>query len=524
MDNQWEDTKINFVNIRTFYLLAILAFLAYLALILLFGEPTEEEQFLIENKKKKSYLPSNIFRYKYIDIKLSVWLTGLCLDKLPDSRYLVSRFCSYNWTQNFALLNEGTLIHQDSGLCVGLKPQKPEVILMNCNNENITYFSIESKQIKVKETNYCLSLPDSESGFCMDSALVLRTCDGSISQDFENTSIKDFIQKRHFSKYLKEQYRPARLCNFPTCTLNRKTDRLKFKMQQWHNNSCSMLSSCVTVLVKTASRPHLVLRLLHSIRQHIGFDLSVVVYDDGGEDLDDDIMYELEQFSLLVYQQDKELDIGISVGRNKGLALINTTYFLLLDDDHVFSERSDVRKMLRVLETSDAAVVGGSLNHIDSLSSVISSPRLFAGELSVTSQPERALVLHIGKFRYDLSEINQCKQCDVVANMFMARTAEIKGMGGWTDELKIVEHVDFFIKLKLLGKKVVFCSGVEVFNVREVSQEYEKLRYSELRLLRYKMLFNSLYHIKTYGTCTSTKSFKNGTLKCLRYLESQHLC
>ena len=45
-----------------------------------------------------------------------------------------------------------------------------------------------------------------------------------------------------------------------------------------------------------------------------------------------------------------------------GVRLVTTKYFFILDDDIVLNKRMDVHKMVEILDTTDATLVGGRLN------------------------------------------------------------------------------------------------------------------------------------------------------------------
>lgn len=61
----------------------------------------------------------------------------------------------------------------------------------------------------------------------------------------------------------------------------------------------------------------------------------------------------------------------------------------------------------------------------------------------------------------------------------------ITDVGGWSEELKIGEHKDLFLRLKATGKKVVSCPGIEVYNWKPYhkselnSQHYYARRYGK---------------------------------------------
>ena len=122
---------------------------------------------------------------------------------------------------------------------------------------------------------------------------------------------------------------------------------------------CRNLSECVTVVVKTAMRPHLVLRLAQSIKDYKGYDLPIIAYDDGLKSYSEEIMKKIASFSNLQYVIGDDEDIGIALGRTLAVKMVKTRYFLLCDDDLVFSNHTNIEVLAEILDTTDASVAGG---------------------------------------------------------------------------------------------------------------------------------------------------------------------
>ena len=55
-------------------------------------------------------------------------------------------------------------------------------------------------------------------------------------------------------------------------------------------------------------------------------------------------------------------------------------------------------------------------------------------------------------------------------------------IGGWSEELLIQEHADFFLKMKAVGNKIVYCDDIEIINQKETTKERSK-NYQNLRFL-----------------------------------------
>ena len=282
-------------------------------------------------------------------------------------------------------------------------------------------------------------------------------------------------------------------CDYPACAINKRAPPVKY--QPLHNTAqrCKTLSDCVTVVTKTARRPHLVERLAQSFRDVKGYDLPIIAVDDGGEPYSSEVMQNLSHFKNLNYIISNDTDLGIALGRKMAVELVKTKYFFLLDDDSVVNNRTNIEQMVEILETTDAALIGGR----------ITDSAEFAGllrfELS-NLDGKRRLTLYKNaclKLNETVEHFPNCMRCDITTNVFMARTRDILEVGGWSKELKIVEHKDLFLRLKAAQKKVVYCPDFQIFNVKqekkERDEEYQKKRFSRFNLM--KGWFNNIWTV-----------------------------
>lgn len=170
-------------------------------------------------------------------------------------------------------------------------------------------------------------------------------------------------------------------------------------------------------------------------------------------------------------------------------------YCHLGSDDLVVSVRSNITTMLEMLDTTDAALVGGSFHEYD-----------FAGfvefeNIEETKKP--VLAYYPGSCRKENEKISafpECFRCDLTANAFMARTQDVLDVGGWSAELKTQEHKDLFLRLKAGRKKVVYCPGFRIKNVHsdkgvektdDNSKSYDKKAYRKERYGRYGMMMTT---------------------------------
>jgi GT2 family glycosyltransferase len=255
------------------------------------------------------------------------------------------------------------------------------------------------------------------------------------------------------------------------------------------------MPDCVTVVTKTARRPHLVLRLAQSIRDVIGYDLPIIAYDDGVGPHSDEIMGEIAKFPNVSYIIGDEEDLGIALGRSLAVKMVQTKYFLLVDDDTVFNNNTNIELLAEILDTTDAALVGGKVEHNSH----------FAGYFRFTvGSGKRTLYHYKGacpRVQETLENFPYCMRCDTTTNAFLAKTADVLEVGCWSRELKVIEHKDMFLRLKAGGKKVVYCPGFTFFNRRPKAKISKETGYNKLkkgRSSQMKQMFNSVWNIDKF--------------------------
>lgn len=182
------------------------------------------------------------------------------------------------------------------------------------------------------------------------------------------------------------------------------------------------LDEKLTVIVKTFERPATLERLVRSIRARYP-TLPIVVADDSRSP---SRLPSVETVTL-------PFDSGVSAGRQAALDRVRTPFVLVVDDDFVFTSRTDLRIGVRDLERSPRVdLVGGELLDLPLLRR--RGPPL--GQIFPTSA--RPLV-PVG------SAIDGLLVCDKVMNFYVARTERLR-LVGWDPSLKRIDHADFFTR------------------------------------------------------------------------------
>ena len=435
------------------------------------------------------------YNFKFHRNRIRLWNQGRCIDSVDGSNVMVS-YCDPDIPQTFSLTADNKLVYDRTGQCVGYDDFKFNVtlILMNCDEITGQLFELRDMDdsylqsvfsvVGTKSTSYLRTVEkiDNSEHLCITPITAGTMIRGQYGRSHEvgpespcmNNSIgiarcqevasalllfdeEEFQEDR---KLLRNLVIPANNpdCDFKACGLNSRTPRIK-ELSPNQISRCIKPWECVTLVVKTAKRPLLVLRLAQSVREVYGFDLPIAVCDDGPDDYSVEVKQQFAQFPLLNYVIGEDDDYGIAEGRNRALSLVKTKYFFLMDDDVLFLNSTDMQTMIDILDTTDATLVGGELRGRGN----------FAGFIKLGYFQDSNKRRRMGLFPGTCDKLNQtvpnfphCVQCDLNTNIFMARTEHIKGIGGWDPELKVLEHKDLFLKMKAVGLKVAVCHRIQL--------------------------------------------------------------
>ena len=180
----------------------------------------------------------------------------------------------------------------------------------------------------------------------------------------------------------------------------------------------------LTAIIKTFERPMELKRLVQSIRRFYP-NMKIVVVDDSREPT------VIESVQTIVIP----FDSGVSAGRNRALKAVETKYTLLLDDDYIFYRKTGFHKALQLMEEcSEIDIMGGERVDLPLYRTVdYKRPRLYSVERDAV-KPMGSLVCSMPVY-------------DKVANFYIARTERLR-LVGWDDNLKRLDHADFFSRAK----------------------------------------------------------------------------
>lgn len=217
--------------------------------------------------------------------------------------------------------------------------------------------------------------------------------------------------------------------------------------------------------VKTFERPEAAKRLIASIRAFYP-DIRIRVADDSrvpGINFTDSAVGCLSYDNL-------PYDTGLSAGRNHLIDRVETPYVLILDDDFVFVEQTRIERFIPLLAHGVFDILGGLM-----LSS--GSPN-----------PHAAWMEQKGDTLY-YEHVTRCEgpvRCDLVMNFICAKT-EVLQRVRWDDELKLGEHLDFYMRAQEAEARVGFLPSVAIDHRPVRSKEYNGMRHEKAR--HYRQLF-----------------------------------
>lgn len=190
----------------------------------------------------------------------------------------------------------------------------------------------------------------------------------------------------------------------------------------------------VTCVIKSFKRPYALESLYNSIRSFYP-EIKIVVVDDSGTEkfMTDSMAKKTGEDSNIVIKQ-TEFDIGLSAGRNLGLSLTETEYFVLLDDDFIFLEDTKIGRFVEAIKSSNCDIVGGRLNEKGQTRALSTVMNIKDGVL------------------YDKTGFHDCENgvyiVDKVYNFFIGNTKNVLTKNKWDENLKLCEHNEFFLRAK----------------------------------------------------------------------------
>jgi len=240
----------------------------------------------------------------------------------------------------------------------------------------------------------------------------------------------------------------------------------------------------IAILITTFKRDPLLKSCIANNLKNLPDNTIILI---GDQDFNNEKITYYSKFENVIYFP-LMFDCGLSSSRNR-LVLeakkLNIPYCLLMADSQWFNSKPDLSKIISFLESdTNNGIVGLKLNNLDGTNLPWEFDiELVQGKHFLMKLPKRPIVQFEGaKFQ----------PCDVIKNFFLAKTQCLLD-SPWSDELKLLEHEDFFYKLSQSKWKVFYNDSIIADRVKDRGIAYDKYRkraYSEFaKKLRAK------YHI-----------------------------
>uniref|UniRef100_A0A8C4YVS3 Glycosyltransferase 2-like domain-containing protein n=1 Tax=Gadus morhua TaxID=8049 RepID=A0A8C4YVS3_GADMO len=237
----------------------------------------------------------------------------------------------------------------------------------------------------------------------------------------------------------------------------------------------------VTVTTKTFLRYKELKVLIRSLRQFYK-DVVLIVADDSFTP------EKITEENVLQYIMPGGQ--GWFAGRTLAVSQVTTKYFLWVDDDFLFTDKTKIEDLVEVMEaTPELDVVGASVNGSEFYFSIDyeEGDGVYGGCLQRKSKV---------KIR-SLPNYPQCSIVDGVVNFFLARTDAVNRVR-FDPKLKRVAHSEFF--MDGLGQLMVAsCGHVSIGHQSKMAiAEYQRFRHPGNAEVQYKL---QLHYYKNHLKC-----------------------
>jgi glycosyltransferase involved in cell wall biosynthesis len=244
------------------------------------------------------------------------------------------------------------------------------------------------------------------------------------------------------------------------------------------------LQEDTTIIIKTFIRRWMAEKAICSIRAIPAYKkIPIILVDDSPEKYSAERKAEFLDPHRVRYME-MPFDCGLSWGRNLALEHVTTKYFVLIDDDHMFYPTgTNLEFMYDILETTEVDLLGGCFYEITKGRNYI---RRWDGMLK---RVDSVMVM-----TPTMGSCDPWSPCDITHNFFMAETAAVRSKvpGGWDRDLKVQEHIDFFVRGMEYGLKCAHSNRVAVIHDHAPYKPYEEFRFNRMKF------FNTMF-LKKHG-------------------------
>ena len=208
-------------------------------------------------------------------------------------------------------------------------------------------------------------------------------------------------------------------------------------------------SDRLTACIVTMGRPDCALRLVRSIRASYPSMRILLAEQENADGTSSAELFTAAGAEVIALPH----DCGVCVARNRLMAEVSTPYFVLCDDDFVWSAETKFDAPLDILDHNETvAIVGGMLFQLHSDEMSRAHPRHWEHYLLL--DPARRLLRLLPLSRsmpsFVLGRLHTAYLVDAVMNFAVVRTRSASHGLQWDERYKSNgEHEDFYLNLKL---------------------------------------------------------------------------
>jgi phosphorylcholine metabolism protein LicD len=241
----------------------------------------------------------------------------------------------------------------------------------------------------------------------------------------------------------------------------------KIKESKWYYSKRTNIDrthALIAIIIPTFLRDDKLKECVNSILKNFGavnnFQPNIRIYIGDQADIPAEKMEYYNYLKELGHKFFKlPYNCGLAYARNYLISQIVEPYVLICDDDYIFTDKTIFEPMLNLLILNeDIGIVGGKLNDRETvpLRLYIDSTK-GSNFLTYISKP----IAYLNSFNTKIQKSYRYFKTEMVPNFFLAKKELFKDIR-WDDELKLIEHSDFFLRLKTTNWKVLFTPDCEI--------------------------------------------------------------
>lgn len=221
----------------------------------------------------------------------------------------------------------------------------------------------------------------------------------------------------------------------------------------------------ISVVILTYNSERYIGKCLQSLNGGTKRIKEIIVVDNCSQDKTADIV---KKFEEVVFVSNKN-NVGFARGINKAINKITGDKVLILNPDTIVTQGS-IDRLTDCLRSLKADIVGGKLLKEDGSThnTFVRRPDLLTGLFDFTNLRKLTPFDFVHKHHYYLYEMPPIigVEVDAVSGAYMLINRKVFGRVGLFDErfFMYLEDVDFCVRAKQLGFKVIFCPKSVIFH------------------------------------------------------------